>query len=208
MAGPLPGASSKLSSLPTYIGMYRPEKQANENLLPGAMDEYYDDDLTCHLDMLSGGWIHDHDCPGNMGVGPRWTCPYEDRSDAQRDLLRFQGRSLLKIIFCNPALAFGHEVMEKQGLLVSHWDLACEMEKFYCPCLGELLFPGLLIDEGWLFTNPILVLLLLTALVLFLSVLVSWLVYQDWAVAWQVAGCFLCIATLASGLIYQYLHCT
>lgn len=72
----------------------------------------------------------------------------------------------------------------------------------YIPNLGDLSFPGLLIKEGWLLPHPRLTLSLLASTVLFFSVVMTWLIYHDWAVAWQVGGCFLAFITFVCGCIH------
>lgn len=67
--------------------------------------------------------------------------------------------------------------------------------------LSNLSFAGLLIKDGWLVSHPRLVLSMLAGLVLCLSVIIPWLIYGDWAVAWQVGGCFLALITFICGCV-------
>jgi hypothetical protein len=62
--------------------------------------------------------------------------------------------------------------------------------------LGQLVFRGLHIEDSWTFDTTIPAIFMpLAAVVSVLIVLVAWLIYGDWGVAWNVGACFIPLLT-------------
>ena len=77
------------------------------------------------------------------------------------------------------------------------------IRQHHCPKLEEVVFPGLLVQEGWLLRKPRTTLFMLASATLLLSVALAWLVFRDWATAWQVGGCCLTLEAFICTYVYQ-----
>jgi hypothetical protein len=75
----------------------------------------------------------------------------------------------------------------------------------YCASLGQLVFRGLHIEDGWTFDAIISAIFMpLAAVASMLIVLVAWLIYGDWGVAWNVGACFVPTADRSRELVASY----
>jgi len=61
----------------------------------------------------------------------------------------------------------------------------------YCPSLGQLVFRGLRIEDGWTFDSTMPIIFMPLAVVAsVLIVFFARLIFGDWGVAWNVGACF------------------
>jgi hypothetical protein len=62
----------------------------------------------------------------------------------------------------------------------------------YYPSLGQLVFRGLRIEDGWTFDSTMRTIFMVLAVVaLALIVFFARLIFEDWGVAWNVGACFI-----------------
>ncbi|KAK8137212.1 hypothetical protein PG984_005152 [Apiospora sp. TS-2023a] len=199
-----PGAS------PLYMGLYR--RQDPSEKIPGleemvekleckarGLREFGPEEL-CFQTVATGEWYH----------GPKWhydvdenLCETANIMKAKREVARLRHRPILKMLFQHPEMATAHADLEDNDLLVCHRDILSKSQQYHKPTLGELQFTGLLIREGWLLAQPGWTLALVASTILVLSVALGWVVYGDWATAWQVAGCILTLVGLLCAGVHQ-----
>ncbi|KAK7953034.1 hypothetical protein PG988_013728 [Apiospora saccharicola] len=199
-----PGAS------PLYMGLYRRQDPSGKIPgLEGMVEEFeckarglreFDPEELCFQTVGTGEWYH----------GPKWhydvdenLCETANIMKAKREIARLRQRPILKMLFQHPEMATANADLEDNDLLVCHRDILSKSQQYHKPTLGELQFPGLLIQEGWLLAQPGWTLALLASTTLVVSVALGWLVYGDWATAWQAAGCFLTLVGLFCAGVHQ-----
>lgn len=213
-----------------YIGLHRPEDVAAEISELETMDlDYFNLHFECERDSKTGTWNHHVACPADAD----FACPYESSLNASRNLAHLKRRPLLTTYFQYPELANMNTTFDDYSwdtknrtvyrLLLRDWYVAPRhwnqmlvdrylstrrllqhlIQGHHCPRLEELVFPGLLVQEGWLLTSPRTKLFLMATGTLLLSVALAWVTYQDWAVAWQVGNCFLALGVFLCTCIHQ-----
>ncbi|KAM0811451.1 hypothetical protein AB5N19_11807 [Seiridium cardinale] len=188
----------------TLLGMYRVEDpNAKISKLEQIISDHIDERLVCERNSSTGQWEHSNECCDLWDISPDWDCPYEVRHQAKRAHSQLIRRPTLKMFFKTPELARLNDSMDDLNILISHWELLYRMDQFHCPKLAELSFPGLLIQEGWLVTKPQQTLPLVGMTLLALSGVSAWIIYKDWAVAWQVGGCFLAFVALVGAWVHN-----
>ncbi|KAK8036326.1 hypothetical protein PG993_008940 [Apiospora rasikravindrae] len=157
-------------------------------------------DIGCWQTPMDGDWVHDRVCPYDE---PGRECPYEVRHEASRDLARLKRRRILKPLFEHPDLANNGTNMDNNEPSFTESDILRWSSQSYPTRLEEILFPGLLVQEDWLVAQPKTTLPLMAITALVISVVLAWVAYRDWAVAWQVGGCFLALGALVCTWTYQ-----
>ncbi|KAH7311901.1 hypothetical protein BKA65DRAFT_558533 [Rhexocercosporidium sp. MPI-PUGE-AT-0058] len=86
--------------------------------------------------------------------------------------------------------------LENAELVHSSRSIRNQYQGEHCASLGQLVFRGLHIEEGWTFDAAIPAIFMpLAAMVSIFVVLVAWLTYYDWGVAWNVGACFIPLLT-------------
>ena len=62
--------------------------------------------------------------------------------------------------------------------------------------MGQLVFRGLHIEDGWTFNSTMVIMFMpLAAVVSIMIVFFARLIYDDWGVAWTVGACFIPLLT-------------
>ncbi|KAH7025094.1 uncharacterized protein B0I36DRAFT_387463 [Microdochium trichocladiopsis] len=159
---------------------------------------------TCQFNTYWGTWDHTVDCPmvwSDPDLGSR--CPMEGGFASQKQHLRLRWQPFFKNYFEHPELAAWHGDMDKYELLISQWDILSQWRDLNITSLGQFTFKGLLVQEGWHARQYQVMSSFVLPVFVFLAVFVAWLVYGEWATAWQVAGCV--IAAMSLGVYTK--HC-
>ncbi|KFZ03646.1 hypothetical protein V502_10773 [Pseudogymnoascus sp. VKM F-4520 (FW-2644)] len=174
------------------------EKQKLRERMSKARLPDYDDleyeylEYVCQYDPETGYTGHWRDCDG-IGYDPEEdidtlsTCDVEAFYQNSERLNRLKMEPLRTLLFQNPKMAVYNE-LENAKLVYSSNDRSIrgQYEEEYCASLGQLVFRGLHIEDGWTFDATIAAIFMpFAALASTLIVLMAWLIYDDWAVAWN-----------------------
>ncbi|KFY29419.1 hypothetical protein V493_02375 [Pseudogymnoascus sp. VKM F-4281 (FW-2241)] len=192
-------------SVSTFSETLEPEQDDYNDYVD--YDDYYENDL-CWYDSMKGSTVH---VPWNCAAWncaaweefPVSTCPVEDFHENQKRLMRLKMEPLRTLLFQNPNMAVYNE-LDNAELVHSSKSIRDQYQGQHCPSLGQLVFRGLHIEDGWTFDATIPAIFMpLAAVVSILIVLIAWLVYGDWGVAWNVGACFIPLLTgLGSWLLH------
>ncbi|PVH70646.1 hypothetical protein DL98DRAFT_540678 [Cadophora sp. DSE1049] len=159
----------------------------------------------CYYDFGKGFTTHNlWDCIGYSDPdGGTPTCPVEEFYENEKRLARLMMEPLRTLLFQNPKMAVYNE-LENAVLVHSSKSIRGQYEWQHCASLGQLVFRGLHIEDGWTFDATIVAIFMPLASVVSISIVVmAWLTYGDWGVAWNVGACFI---PLLTGLWSWLLH--
>ncbi|KAG4432540.1 hypothetical protein IFR05_011975 [Cadophora sp. M221] len=173
-------------------------------------DGYGDDEFDpCWYDFRRGFTVHNYlECEG-FGYGdpdtgiPEPTCPVEEFYENEKRLTRLKMEPLRTLLFRNPKMAVYNE-LENAVLVHSSKNIRAQYEWKYRASLGQLVFRGLHIEDGWTFdATTTAIFMLLASVVSILIVPIEWLIYGDWGVAWNVGTCFIPLLTGLGSYLLQ-----
>ncbi|KFY19200.1 hypothetical protein V493_08081 [Pseudogymnoascus sp. VKM F-4281 (FW-2241)] len=169
----------------------------------------YDDDLSeidpCWYNHDKGFTIHNPEVCGVLKYGynglwsnPNWgplTCPVGKSDRIRERLTRLEMEPLRTLLLQNPKMAVYNELANAELVHTSR-SILDQYQFRNCASLGQLVFRGLLVEDGWKFDATIAAIFMPLAVVAsILIVIVAWLIYRDWGVAWNVGACFVPLLT-------------
>uniref|UniRef100_A0A8H7K0Y3 Uncharacterized protein n=1 Tax=Bionectria ochroleuca TaxID=29856 RepID=A0A8H7K0Y3_BIOOC len=171
-------------------------------------DDYYDYDYDyddwdwdkCVYDAKLGRTLHGDECIANLSQFQE-DCEHGEHPESKNRLNGLMMESLRTSLFLNPQMAVFHR-LSNSDLVLYKSTVRSQVEGNPYRGLGQMVFRGLLIEDGWAFDGGMGVLCMpLAGVAAILLVFLAWLVYRDWAIAWNVGSCMVpLLIGLASAL--------